>query len=66
MLQDEASFNDFIKHTLGSNEDKVGGEQEAERPSLGGGIHRGSTDIVMLKQGKKTSVGSKLKHIAND
>lgn len=65
MLND-ASFNEFIKQTLGSNEDAtkggvsggggIGGGIESlnfdvdiERPSMGGGIHRGSSDIVMFQ-----------------
>jgi len=49
-MLNEQSFNDFVRNTLGSNEDKLINaiEQEIERPSLGGGIHRGSSDIIMF------------------
>jgi hypothetical protein len=50
MLND-VSFNDFIRNTLGNEDNKVGGpalETDFDRPSLGGGIHRGSSDIVMF------------------
>lgn len=55
MLND-VSFNDFIRNTLGNDDNKGVApgvsvfETDFERPSLGGGIHRGSSDIVMFNQ----------------
>ena len=48
----DQSLNDFIRNTLGSEEPIP---MEFDRPSLGGGIHRGSSDIIMFSSGVKQS-----------
>jgi hypothetical protein len=53
-LVNDTSFDAFIRNTLGSNDDPRGSggirlDSEGERPSFGSGIHRGSTDLMMLR-----------------
>lgn len=62
----DASFNDFIRNTLGSNDEHkhmqgvlnfdsqiLKGNDLFDKPSKGEGVNRGSSDLVMFSSGAK-------------